>query len=289
MPAKKRTTSANLAEDESGSPELDNPDDPPGSQTQATTPEKTSGQETEEYRISRSPSRSETAQEGAPTLERSLQRLLQGKTFKRLPRHMRADLILDLLGQDDEKLLETEEQTVHVPRERDGIKAPPIGGNPHRTAAAGIPSRSRMVSPHLLDEVDARANIDRFDRARRMASEQPSLFNLSLNQGMALPSPDLEGHSHPGVLAGEDIIKQIEELDALPESYFREISEARVRAPAIKDVYNGDADVDAFERMCSSVFHHLKLTAIRSSAVRVDLMRPAFGEKAIGMRTAPGQ
>src|SRR5712671_2650349 len=33
--------------------------------------------------------------------------------------------------------------------------------------------------------------------------------------------------------------------------------------------------------MCSSVYHHLKLTAIRSSAVRVDLMRPAFGEKAL--------
>ena len=281
MPAKKRTTSANLAEDDSGSPELENPDDPPGSQTQAIMPEKTSGQETEENRISRSPSRSETAQEGAPTLERSLQRLLQGKMFKRLPRNTRADLILDLLGQDDEKLIETDEQTVHVPKERGGIKAPPIGGNPHRATAAGIPSRPRMVAPHLLNKVDLHANTDRFDRARRMASETLLLFIPTPNQESARSSPDLDGNYHPGVLAGEDIIKQIEELDLLPESYFREISEARVRAPAIKDVYNGNADVDAFERMCSSVYHHLKLTAIRSSAVRVDLMRPAFGEKAL--------
>ena len=72
MPAKKRSTSANLAEDDSGSPELEDPDDPPGSQTQATTPEKPSGQETEENHVSQSPSRSETAQEGAPTLERSV-------------------------------------------------------------------------------------------------------------------------------------------------------------------------------------------------------------------------
>jgi hypothetical protein len=51
MPVKKRSTTANMAEDESGSPELDDPDDPPGSQIQAIMPEKTSGQETEESRI----------------------------------------------------------------------------------------------------------------------------------------------------------------------------------------------------------------------------------------------
>jgi hypothetical protein len=33
--------------------------------------------------------------------------------------------------------------------------------------------------------------------------------------------------------------------------------------------------------MCSSVYHHLKLTAVRTTTVRVDLMRPAFGEKAL--------
>ena len=147
MPAKKRSTSANLAEDDSGSPELEDPDDPPGSQTQAITPEKTSGQETEEYRVSRSPSRSETAQEGAPTLERSLQRLLQGKTFKCLPRHTRADLILDLLGQDDEKLIETDEQTAHAPKEQGGIKAPPIGGNPHRGCRHTIQTQDGRTPP----------------------------------------------------------------------------------------------------------------------------------------------
>jgi hypothetical protein len=154
--------------------------------------------------------------------------LLQGKTFKRLPRHTRADLILDLLGQDDEKLIETDEQTAHAPKEQGGIKAPPIGGNPRRAAAAGIPSRPRMVAPHLLDEVDLRANTDRFDRARRMASETPSLFIPTPNQESVRSSPDLEGNSHSGALAREDIIRQIEELDVLPESYFREISEARV-------------------------------------------------------------
>ena len=52
MPAKKRSTSANLAEDDSGSPEQEDPDDPPGSQSRAITPEKASGQETEENHIS---------------------------------------------------------------------------------------------------------------------------------------------------------------------------------------------------------------------------------------------
>src|ERR1700716_3466538 len=177
MPAKKRSTSANVAEDDSGSPEQEDPDDPPGSQSRAITPEKTSGQETEESRISRSPSRSEIAQEGAPNLGHSLQRLVQGKMFQRLPRQTKVDLILDLIGQGDEKLLETGEQTIHVSKERSGIKAPPIGGNPRRTTAADIPSRPRMVAPHLLEEVDACANADRFDRARRMAGEIPSLYN----------------------------------------------------------------------------------------------------------------
>src|SRR3981081_1433332 len=132
MPAKKRSTSANLVEDDSGSPELEDPDDPPGSQSRAITPEKTSGQETEENRISQSPSRSEIAQEGAPNLGHSLQRLVQGQTFQRLPRQAKVALIVDLIGQSDEKHLETEVQTVHVPKERSGIKPPPIGGNPCR-------------------------------------------------------------------------------------------------------------------------------------------------------------
>ena len=153
-------------------------------------------------------------------MERSLQRLLQGKTFKCLPRHMRAELILDLLGQDEEKLLKTEEQSVHAPKERDAIKAPPIGGNPHRAVVVDIPSRPRMVAPHLLEEIDVRANTDRFDRAQRMASETPSLVHPTPSQESACSSPDLDSHSHPGALTGEDIIKQIEELDELPESHF---------------------------------------------------------------------
>ena len=61
-----------------------------------------------------------------------------------------------------------------------------------------------------------------------MASEIPSLYSPTPNPESARSSPDLDGHNHPGALAGEDIIKQIEALDVLPESYFREISEARV-------------------------------------------------------------
>src|SRR5882757_1379169 len=94
---------------------------------------------------------------------------------------------------------------------------------------------------------------------------RPSMFQRS---GAELRSLLLEGIRAPGALVGEDTIKKIEALDALPESYFRELTEARVRAPAIKDIYNGDADVDAFEWMCSSVYHHLKLTAVRTTAVR---------------------
>ena len=99
-------------------------------------------------------------------MERSLQHLLQGKTFKRLPRHMRAELILDLLGQDEEKLLKTEEQPVHALKERDVIKAPPIGGNPRCAVVVDIPSRPRMVAPHLLEEIDICANTDQFDWVR---------------------------------------------------------------------------------------------------------------------------
>src|SRR3981081_4209226 len=200
MPPKKRSTSANLAEEDSGSPEQEDPDDPPGSQSRAITPEKASGQETEENRISRSPSRSEIAQEGAPNLGHSLQRLVQGKTFQRLPRQTKVDLILDLIGQSDEKLLETEAQTLHVPKERSGIKAPPIGGNPRRATAADIPPRPRMVAPHLLEEVDARADADRFDQAQRMAGEIPSLYNLTPKQESVRSSLDLEGIRHPGAL-----------------------------------------------------------------------------------------
>ena len=61
-----------------------------------------------------------------------------------------------------------------------------------------------------------------------MASEAPSLFHPTPIQESARSSPDLDGHSHSGALTGEDIIKQIEELDDLPESHFREITEARV-------------------------------------------------------------
>jgi hypothetical protein len=138
--------------------------------------------------------------------------LVQGKTFQRLPRQTKVDLILDLIGQSDEKLLETEEQTVHVPKERSGIKAPPIGGNPRRAMAADIPSRPRMVAPHLLEEVDARADADRFDRARRMAGEIPSLYNPTPKQESVRSSLDLEGIRHPGALVREDTIKKIEAL-----------------------------------------------------------------------------
>jgi hypothetical protein len=91
-------------------------------------------------------------------MEYRLQCVLQGKAFKHLPHSVRAELILGLLGRDDEQLFETEEQNVTVPKERDGIKAPLIGGNPCGAAAAGtILSRPRTVAPHLLHEEDFRA------------------------------------------------------------------------------------------------------------------------------------
>src|SRR4030081_1163750 len=167
------------------------------------------------------------------------------KAYQHLPRHSRAEFLLAFFEKDDEKLPEINRERA-TPVARQGIdypsgSYPPIGGNPRRqTETSPTASRPQAVPAQVLDEADRRAerarllrarqlaSEERYHRARRMTSDPPHrVENLPIRENSTLDERPDELTSSSG-LAGEEVIRRVEELDELPERYFKELTEARV-------------------------------------------------------------
>ena len=107
-------------------------------------------------------------------LQRSLselQQMLGSRGYKRLPRHLRAEVMMALLEHDDELLPDDNRgrttpvaiQGSHYPSGR----YPPIGGNPRRQTGSGtVSSRPQAVAAQVLEETDRCAEAEQFHRAR---------------------------------------------------------------------------------------------------------------------------